>query len=1852
MRRVSAWTAVVTNNNRNRIVMRSGFGCTNPNPVARCTSAIVCISHESTTAPDPPPGPAMLGGGKQDVALLGPRARLRSRMLQRDERSRQRHAVRDDCNPPLRSRHYEDERRTRDIAGSEAVMYESRRGDRDYNHTSSYASPASTSEPVRPRTPDELATDRVSAFRMQAEQLATKAGGLSEIVALGNWRNEKTNVENRRAELARMRQEREQDASISNEARIAFEQANAALARVDEFLKTAREPRPKAPVNGEFAIESHLNAGSASPDDVLAWAASLSAAQRHALAARLTDATTTVKTADRDEFGTTLANFLASARILSPFRKVLADPKAHFNSAAYASRNSSAAQGASSESAAAATPPISPSSSEHDAEAGASADRGADAPIQIAEPETAALAQRQEPEALIRTMVESGESNPMMLLEIDGTTRRSFARRLEQYRPGRGDELGAHFARLDHSTRVQLLDALHGKAPGSRPTASATTAPAPAHSSANAPADTAKSELVGDYDVQPGGMSARIRRTWLRQKPLQHWGEVLDAMHAAGAVPWITDDKSPLERFARKLAARHATEDEIITFHLDPIAIAIIGMPQNTAPMIEEIGDDLLIAVPGIGSTGQGETLELSEKQGGNPERLHFIRNALEAYTHLPVVKLDELGVVGASTTTAVMRLHDRELVEIFGRSAWEGWKRARHHEHQSGRTGATHPTHDGPAHDAAPQTTAVPADASTTASPTTAGSAKAHELDAGERAHLEAWFVANHAGAPRALTRGVYEQVLDIEKDPKLAAAVRQYLQRGKGHDRALDEFALRAAVDRACVDMERDRLGLGDLKRSTMMEVAFGALQESDPFDTAAVPARLVERGLIIDGRSVHFDVALDWAAYRGSSDAAFANRNWHSVVEWAFERVDVQGPSNTDGKPIAAPEKAQTEHMTNEIGLDHTFHLAPHEKSGTWVVHAFLHTSHFAPKHVMTTVEVKTEAGRMEDLRNEAFGGIAPANATTSAHDFDLAAGNSIVDAVHVDSLQGPDPDREGTITRGELPTNFQPRTAEDRAENRQDEINRTEQLIEYLGRLGDAKYADALAAAHRRLERLQHADAELNKDADAGWKPFEVRGTYLSLRSEIPSGALDLYGSVRRVRTITPMGPFERVLVQIRDHSEKLGPELPTHTGDGATFEAALQDTFVKLAKEYPEGKVAIMAEAMDASTTNAAPTHKAIGFELSTNTPWKRAKEMLYNPTVQTVVNVAATALMIFQPELAPAILSILTISNTIRNVDDLVQHYENHTLTKGHRNLTLAQIGLDFLPFLRGARILQSQGMLVAFEAANHAGQLVVMGLHTRDALAQIQEGDIAGLAEQYRELIELQKTTNPSDPQMMERQRAIAERQRGVDAGAERIRERVLQEWSKAIGENGIYIVGAHVMTGMQRSSVGGGDNSWGPGRNNVGIGDEASFNGGTDGGVRPTDTQHGPTHDASDVHASEQHDHAQATAGNEHASGTETHEAPTVRAHDDGATAQENAHASADAASQAGTSEIVDHTRTTATQAEHALTEHAPTEHPQNEHAATDHAATEHAATEHATTETIAPARARTAEEHSREVAQHRIDERLGGSPTEHELAEARAHAEAEAAMTLAQQASTISLGHARSEQHMLLAVKNGEVPRFIARVGPASQYPTFGNPNRAFIFATEPADLRGVTPAEALYKVGWGRDWTQPNIGKEIEVTIVDTHALSPEAVPNGANAGMEVGRMEWVDLKNAALADRTFLENIDGRGISPREAAELFDIAAEGPISEAVSRAGGARAEKMEWLLEILDNRYSVNNLFTGIGATMNEGRELGGREVMVRPNGTRFGLTPTNHTKVSLGVMTQEDFNRVFGARSTPTGGAQ
>jgi hypothetical protein len=250
------------------------------------------------------------------------------------------------------------------------------------------------------------------------------------------------------------------------------------------------------------------------------------------------------------------------------------------------------------------------------------------------------------------------------------------------------------------------------------------------------------------------------------------------------------------------------------------------------------------------------------------------------------------------------------------------------------------------------------------------------------------------------------------------------------------------------------------------------------------------------------------------------------------------------------------------------------------------------------------------------------------------------------------------------------------------------------------------------------------------------------------------------------------------------------------------------------------------------------------------------------------------------------------------------------------------------------------------------------------------------------------------------------------------------------------------------------------------------------------------------------------------------------------------------------------------------------------------------------------------------------------------------ARAHKDglADNASSLSEHARRIATGTARSESEMLASIAQGDTPRYLARVDAEAnflQYKTFGRFNREFIYATEPADLRGLPPAIALEKVGWTKSWMQKFVNQEIAICVFDTQA--PIRTPTGART-TSVGKMAWETLISKALNDPEFVDlAIASAGVADKaELAKILAILERTPVRAQPATRDPSLAVKATAVAAILERKFSANDLFTGIGSTMNTSGELGAREVMVENNGTEFRLTPENHVLVRIGKLAQED----------------
>lgn len=852
----------------------------------------------------------------------------------------------------------------------------------------------------------------------------------------------------------------------------------------------------------------------------------------------------------------------------------------------------------------------------------------------------------------------------------------------------------------------------------------AATAPGPASAPARQLAPDEHYKVVGHF-------AYLLDVAWYRAGAVAEGGrlvspskmlEVLAYLRSAGVLGWASSEA--LAEASQIIGIPVGLTAPEITMRIGADVLALIGLPPNSSAMVSRDGDGLRVAIR-LETDGLPHGVSLPIK--GAP--VDAVYAALTAFTGLPIAKDARVDSFGMTVGTGAVHrfVSTSTLEDLFGKAEWTAWKA----KSARGADGATE-TQEG-------------------------ARSVGHDLTPMESARLTSWLTENAGSAPTggpgmATSRELLAMIDEIEHGSltahrgQILAHLRAHRATGPG---TIDPVTLRHKIDEAL----RHALGADRSVGGTSPALS--------PFGEAP-PAQLTySRGLIVDTDAVTFEVAFDWAQISTTygdpliaphAHDAFVKRRWHAEVEWVFERLD--RPSRPP------PEVLRTVHDRNELRLAHRLMLAEDEAEGTWVVHAFVHSSHFAMIRVSTQVQVKSEARRMADLRREALGNLAvPEDLAFDGHRF-----------------SGP--------------LAFKPRSPEQRASGRQQEIAQIERVRDYLRTHGDERNRDAIHAVEKQLERRREQDEKIQADQEDGWRTFDVRGTYLSRTEEVPSGPLDIYGAARYDSVGHVPGKF--VHVTLRDLSRRFEQETYVFDGYGETFEAAFHNAMSSLAKDYPKGRVAVFAE--DQGPRGDQPSGRTIGFEQRTYSTWKAVKEKVFHPAAQIALATASAAIMIFAPPAAAAIpLFINTVYQSVQSADDLIHRAQNHTLSMSRIAVDMGSIGLGVLPFVSSAKAVRSSTRaMFALEVANLGGQALLMAASVKETLEVMQAQDVSTIAQMYAEMIEAEKLFQESDPRLVEMRARIDER-------AQAVRGRLREAFSTTVGTQLVFMVPGHVFQAIQ---------------------------------------------------------------------------------------------------------------------------------------------------------------------------------------------------------------------------------------------------------------------------------------------------------------------------------------------------------------------------------------------------------------------------------------------------------------------
>jgi len=852
-------------------------------------------------------------------------------------------------------------------------------------------------------------------------------------------------------------------------------------------------------------------------------------------------------------------------------------------------------------------------------------------------------------------------------------------------------------------------------------------------------ADTPALAAGEPYRWVPGRYALWVRRSWLTSAQDFHaagdrWfvpsraRELLLHLRDKGMLHWATDEA--IQRAAGQLAI-DGSHDEIFGVRLLVSIFGLIGLPPGTSALVGFQGDGGLEVVVSVADAEAGSDgrFPLSEAH-----RAQIVR-ALEGFTSLPIrpdKRQEFLGTDGITNPLIAGTSRHR-----LTRAACDDW------------FGAT------------PYAALLDRPRGQTATDFGVGDSQSFaDLGPDEIAYVEAWLKAHlgsGAGAPVpvAMSRDLLEALRAFDRlPPALRDRVLAMLRaRGaRGEAGLLTPATLDRLIHEAGFEEAREQAGFAPIAHQ-------GAAR--DPVFDVPLPARLDQQsGLVVSGEEVELTVAIDWpAAYTMEQDSDYTWRPKVAAIDWVFERVLPGGTPRRDRK--------QSSTDGGRDGTRYRFQLEKGEDQAVWTVHAFVRHNFFQPNHLTTQIEVKTEARRLEELRADAFAPLGAPAIDDADHDFATSRFNETFGDRAYD---------HGLRFRGELPEDFQRRTPEQRQASLDAEIEQNEQLLRYLRATGE--HPEAVAAAEHYVAKLRDAGKALAVDAGRGWQSFEVRGGYLGRGNRLPDGPLDLLGAVR--------ADGGEVHVQLRDLSRRLDAENYRFEGVGATYEAALEEAFLRLCKKYPAGKVTLLAEAFD--PTGANGTGKTVGFELDTGTEWEDVKENVFDPMANLAVNIGSAIVMVVFPQTIPILLPLTIAYNEAQNLDQFVDDWETGTLTTRKAAMHIAQLGLDVMPLLGRAPIFRfSRTAFAMFEIANFGEQALLMTMQVQESIRALRDNQIRDMAELYAAFVDLEKSTQASDPRL----RAMRAE---LDRRGEAIRGAAVAAWTEAVESQAIVMVPGHL--------------------------------------------------------------------------------------------------------------------------------------------------------------------------------------------------------------------------------------------------------------------------------------------------------------------------------------------------------------------------------------------------------------------------------------------------------------------------
>lgn len=443
-------------------------------------------------------------------------------------------------------------------------------------------------------------------------------------------------------------------------------------------------------------------------------------------------------------------------------------------------------------------------------------------------------------------------------------------------------------------------------------------------------------------------------------------------------------------------------------------------------------------------------------------------------------------------------------------------------------------------------------------------------------------------------------------------------------------------------------------------------------------------------------------------------------HIYIAWAAYK------RNDDGSTGEKVSSENTHHIAvREQGIlnDSEFDFTVYD-TGTYVVKAIVNHNFFRPAYFEEPFVVEDEFLQGQRQFEEGHGDLVAKDKGWDAELFD-EGGNFDY--------------RLGRKRYGTLKDDVHATTNEELAEQLRKQKQAIRASVDALIK-ADPDRKEALEEAYK--DREEEIDKQIAKITSLGGSTALVaRGQFVSRVRGVEDATLQLACTISEVPS--PDGKSTHFMGYLHDATPRASNKVNHfEAGPAPAVETVQRQLFLKVADAYPFGTISVLFQGYDYK--NDKPTQNFVQFQKKTDTVGKDIESVVFDETVDTLVNVVGFVLSII-PVTAPIGITMLIAYNSAKAISENVDDWETGNFEKKKASIALADLVLNLLPMAPKV-VKVGKTAYYVIKAASLGGTVVLMTAVGLDQVKQLRANNIDVLARKMQEYEKLKKD-NPANP-------------------------------------------------------------------------------------------------------------------------------------------------------------------------------------------------------------------------------------------------------------------------------------------------------------------------------------------------------------------------------------------------------------------------------------------------------------------------------------------------------------------------